>query len=173
MDKKNSYLQQGSAFPPSGKGVGVFFLFLPVFLVIVFKDYYWILLFSYIFFWIYFAKVSLNLGNIKNGIITKRIGFFPIYYSEKINLLDYDSAIVKRVDVAYRTTQSTGIFVLSSQKNKDTFLSIQLKRKNSYAFTQLLKGNRKELYDFIKTNLKDTHLRFYKGVPRPEYEFKI
>ena len=81
--------------------------------------------------------------------------------------------MIKQINVSYRTTQSTGFFVISSQKNSSSFTAVQLKHKGKYEFETLFKGTNDEIMEFIKANLTETHLKFYKGIPKPQFEIKI
>ena len=172
MNKKTLY-QQGKTFPPSGHGVGLIFLLMSVFLVYILNDHYWILAFSYISFWILFSRTTIDTSQVSQGILYRRYGFFPLYFNSKILLSDYDAAVIKQVRVSYRTTQSTGFFVLSSQDNSDAYMALQGKLKGKYEFDTLFKGSLEEIKEFIKTNLGEAPLKFYKGIPKAEFEILI
>jgi hypothetical protein len=165
--------KQGRSFPPSAHGAGLIFAFMAVFIVYLSDDHYWILSFIYITLWIMFSRTKIDTSGIAEGIIVRKYGLFPFLFKSKINLENYDAAVIKQMNVSYRTTQSTGFFVISSQKNSSSFTAVQLKLKGEYEFETLFKGTNEEIMDFIKASLTGTHLKFYKGVPKSEFEIKI
>lgn len=120
-----------------------------------------------------FSKTKIDLTKITEGLIVRKFGFFPFLFRSKMKLKNYDAAVIKQINIKYNTTQSTGFFVISSQKNSESFMAVQLKFKGKYEFDTLYKGSKTEIMDFIKTNLSGSNLKFYKGIPKPEFEIKI
>lgn len=164
---------QGRTFPPSAHGAGLIFFLAACVAVFSVKDHYWILSLGYITLWIMFSKTTIDVSEVNKGLIVKKIGLFPIFMKSKIDLHDFDAGIIKQISVKYITTQSTGIIILSSQENKETFMALQLKQKGKYEFETLFKGSRAEIMEFIKSNLSKTKLRFYNAVPKAEYEIRV
>lgn len=144
-----------------------------IFLVYNLKDHYWILAFSYISLWIFFSRTTINTSEVSKGLLHRRYGFFPLYFNSEIQLSNYDAAVIKQVRVSYRTTQSTGFFVLSSQDNSDAYMALQGKLKGKYEFDTLYKGSLDEIKEFIRTNLAETSLKFYQGIPKAEFEIQF
>lgn len=171
--KKRTIYKQGRSFPPSAHGVGLIFLFMAIFLVYVVELNYWFLSFGYVSVWIMFSRTHIDTTNVEDGLIIKKYGFFPIKFKDKIYLNDYDVGVVKKIRVKYKTTQSTGFIVLSSQNNSDSYLALQLKKKGKNEYETLFKGSKIEIENFIKENLKDINLKFYQGVVRKGYEITI
>ncbi|MEJ6755930.1 MAG: hypothetical protein QNK78_02870 [Crocinitomicaceae bacterium] len=165
--------KQGRSFPPSAHGAGLIFAFMAIFIVYLSDNHYWILSFIYITLWIMFSRTKIDTSGISEGVIVRKYGLFPFLFSSKINLKNFDAAVIKQINVSYRTTQSTGFFVISSQKNSSSFTAVQLKHKGKYEFETLFKGTNDEIMEFIKANLTETHLKFYKGIPKPQFEIKI
>lgn len=165
--------KQGKTFPPSAHGVGLIFVFMACFLVFALKGNYWILCFSYLSIWIMFSTTIIDMTNIGQGLIIKKYGLFPIKINSKINLKDFDAAVIKKVNVKYSTIQSNGYFVISSQDNTDSFMALQLKLKGKYEFETLFKGTKSEIIDFIKMNLKNSNLKFYNAIPKAGFEIII
>ncbi len=165
--------QQGRSFPPTAHGVGLIFILLSVLFFFIFPGHYELFLIAYPSFWIMFSTTTVNTDQIKEGLLFKRYGFFPFFFTRKIYLQNYDVGLIKVERVRYRTTQSTGVFVLSSQDTHDSFMALSLKLKGKYEYEVVFKGTRDEIMDFIRTNLSQTELRFFNGALQKDLEIKI
>ena len=49
-------------------------------------------------------------------------------------------------------------------------MALSLKYKGKYDYEVLFKGSKSEIMKFINDHLVETHLRFFNGVLRKEYE---
>jgi len=164
---------QGRSFPPSAQGAGLIFIAIGILLFLVNSHNYFMLLFAYVSIWIMFSKTSIDTDKVKDGYLMRRFGFFPFIFSRKIKFADFDAGVVKVDRVVYRTTQSVGVVILSSQDNADEYVALSFKYKNQYEFEVVYKGTKKEIMTFIRTNLKDTNLTFFDGVVKRGYELTL
>ena len=164
--------KQGRSFPPTAQGAGLIFILISVLLYLIF-DQYLALLISYISIWIMFSHTTIDTSKIKDGIILRKFGLFPLIFTRKIKLENFDAGIIKVEKVRYRTTQGNGAFVISSQDTHDAFMALSLKIKGKYQYEILFKGNRKEIMQFISVNLSSTKMRFFNGVLKKEHEIIV
>jgi hypothetical protein len=163
---------QGRSFPPTAQGAGLIFVLISILLFLIF-DQKMSLLISYLSVWIMFSKTTIDTSRINEGIILRKFGLFPCLFHRKVKLQNYDAGLIKIERVRYRTTQSIGVVILSSQDTHDAFMALSLKIKGKYEFEVLFKGSRAEIMDFIRVNLASTHLRFFNGVLMKEHEINI
>ena len=162
--------KQGKSFPATGLGAGLIFAVLAVLFAMLFPGQYWYYPGFYFSAWILFSTTTLDTKFIKTGYILKRVGFFPFKFTRHIDMSQYDAAIIKKVNVKYSTTHSTGAFVINTAVAHDSFMALNLKFKGKYEMEVLFKGSRKEIEQFIKDNLLETDLRFFNGALEKELE---
>lgn len=173
---KTTY-KQGPTFPPSGHGAGFIFAFLALSLVFIVGLSPWYLLLTYPSIWIIFAKTELDVSHIEEGYAIKKIGFFPFYIKRKISLQDFDAGVIKKVKVYYRTAMVTTRILTwdnsGHHKNRESYDGLLLKYRRKYEFETLFKGSTEEITQFIRRHLKNSNLKFYRGVPKPEFELEF
>jgi len=173
-------LNQKKAFNPIAQGYGTALIIIGLaFLnLLIYSGYYPLVgfiiltLLIYLGLWINFSSVQLY-RNSKNELI-RTYGMSPLIIKNKIKLSKYDCILIKSEKVSYSAKSTLiGSGTAAISKYSENYIGLYLKYNRKYDFNLMIKSSKREIIEFIKSELMDYNLPIFEGALKKGQELKL